>query len=161
MSWTTRGSVVDSSLFSLAMLFAEYYAESWGGGSTSPGTAQYAHFNDPPNGPRDAAAAHALDYANRQLAAMATRLAPTLSPKWTQPDGTWFTVSNTDQNGWTQGFFPGANWYVYDLTGDPAARSRAVDPAARGPADQHAGSRWRFQDVSELRPRLAGHGRTY
>jgi hypothetical protein len=215
-SWTTRGSVAGSSLFSLAMLFPEFYAETWGGGSPSPGLAQYAHFNDPPvlvggppavrllpgdgatvaglvlvqpncrdgvavasctlaidgatvassaslafydwdtrkvadgphtlqvtatntsgssaaataavqvaNAPRDAAAAHALDYANRQLAATSALLPTTLSPSKTQPDGTWITVANTDQHGWTQGFFPGENWYVYDLIGDAAARSRA------------------------------------
>jgi hypothetical protein len=86
------------------------------------------------NAPRDAAAAHALDYANRQLAATAALLPTTLSPSKTQPDGTWITVANTDQHGWTQGFFPGENWYVYDLLGDAAARSRA---------DQWT-RRWRF-----------------
>ena len=47
------------------------------------------------------------------------------SPSSTRADGTWNTVSSTDQIGWTQGFFPGANWYLYDLTGDPQARARA------------------------------------
>ncbi len=217
-NWTTRGSVADSSLFSLAMLFPAFYAETWGGGSASPGTARYSHFNDPPvvlidntpptislvprdgavvaglvlvqpncrddvavasctvaidgvtaassaslayydwdtraaadgphtlrvtatdtaglnavatatvqvsNAPRDVAAAHALNYANQQLTATAAGMDPTLSPNTTQADGTWLTVLNDDQFGWTQGFFPGANWYLYDLTGDPAAKARA------------------------------------
>jgi len=77
------------------------------------------------NAPGDAAAAHAIDFANQQLAATAAQLTPTTSPNNTHADGSWNTVSNTDQIGWTQGFFPGANWTVYDLTGDPQAKARA------------------------------------
>jgi unsaturated chondroitin disaccharide hydrolase len=73
----------------------------------------------------DAAAAHVLQFSNERLAATAARLATTASPDRTRADGTWITVSNTDQVGWTQGFFPGANWFVYDLTGDPEAKARA------------------------------------
>ena len=70
-------------------------------------------------------AAGALDFARLQLAATASSLSPQLSPSTTAPDGTWTTDTNTDLVGWTQGFFPGANWYLYDLTGDPIAKSRA------------------------------------
>ena len=73
----------------------------------------------------DAAAAHVLRFSNDQLAATAALLPATASPSTTRADGTWNTVSNTDAIGWTQGFFPGANWYVYDLTGDAQAKARA------------------------------------
>jgi unsaturated chondroitin disaccharide hydrolase len=73
----------------------------------------------------DARAAQVLLFANEQLAATAAGMATTASPESTRPDGTWNTVSNTDQDGWTQGFFPGANWYAYDLTGDSQAKARA------------------------------------
>jgi unsaturated chondroitin disaccharide hydrolase len=73
----------------------------------------------------EAAASHVLRFSNDQLAATAARLPATASPEFTRADGTWNTVSNADQVGWTQGFFPGSNWYVYDLTGDPQAKARA------------------------------------
>lgn len=73
----------------------------------------------------DADATRVVEFANRQLAATAAGMTPQLSPSSTRADGTWNTVSSTDQIGWTQGFFPGANWYLYDLTGDPQARARA------------------------------------
>ena len=73
----------------------------------------------------DAAAAKAVDFANRQLALTAAALTPQLSPGSTRPDGSWETFSNTDPAAWTQGFFPASNWYVYDLTGDPLAKARA------------------------------------
>lgn len=73
----------------------------------------------------DAAAAKAVDFANRQLASTAAALTPQLSPSSTRPDGSWETISNTDAAAWTQGFFPASNWYVYDLTGDPLAKARA------------------------------------
>jgi unsaturated chondroitin disaccharide hydrolase len=65
------------------------------------------------------------DFANQQLAAAAAGLTPQSSPGTTRADGTWQTVPNTDLPGWTQGFFPGASWYAYALTGDPAAKARA------------------------------------
>jgi unsaturated chondroitin disaccharide hydrolase len=73
----------------------------------------------------DAAAAHVRQFAGEQLAATATQLDSTASPDSTRADGSWNTVSNTDQFGWTQGFFPGSNWYLYDLTGDSQAKARA------------------------------------
>jgi len=44
-NWTPRGSAPAWSLFSLSMLFAGFYAETWGAGSPAPGAAQYATFN--------------------------------------------------------------------------------------------------------------------
>src|SRR5205823_12215671 len=73
----------------------------------------------------DATAASALDFANQQLATTAARLSPIASPSTTLANGSWATVANTDLTNWTQGFFPGANWYLYDLTGDPLAKARA------------------------------------
>lgn len=65
------------------------------------------------------------DFANQQVAATASGLSPQSSPSTTRADGTWQTVANTDLTNWTQGFFPGANWYVYALTGDAGAKTRA------------------------------------
>ncbi|HWE25615.1 MAG TPA: MYXO-CTERM sorting domain-containing protein [Myxococcales bacterium] len=73
----------------------------------------------------DAQAAHVLQFANQQLAATAAALDATTSPELGNGDGTWSTIANTNLYGWTQGFFPGANWYVFDMTGDAAAKSRA------------------------------------
>src|SRR5439155_16889058 len=60
-----------------------------------------------------------------RLAATASGLNPTRAPESTKPDGTWSMVANDDLYGWTQGFFPGTNWYVFDLTGDANAKARA------------------------------------
>jgi unsaturated chondroitin disaccharide hydrolase len=73
----------------------------------------------------DASAARAIELAGQKLSATAAVLTPTVSPTTTRTDGSWNTALNTDRVAWTQGFFPGANWYLYDLTGDAAARSRA------------------------------------
>jgi unsaturated chondroitin disaccharide hydrolase len=73
----------------------------------------------------DVRLAHVLDFANRQLAGTAAGLTPQLSPQSTRPDGSWDTVANTNLTAWTQGFFPGASWCLYDLTGDQAAKARA------------------------------------
>ena len=75
----------------------------------------------------DATAGHVLQFAERQLAATASHLTATTSPNTTRPDGTWTVVSSTDQVGWTQGFFPGSNWYLFDLTGDTQAKARAQE----------------------------------
>jgi unsaturated chondroitin disaccharide hydrolase len=74
----------------------------------------------------DGSAARAIRVADQQLAATAAALTATsVSPTSTRADGTWETASSTNPVAWTQGFFPGANWYVFELTGDPAAKSRA------------------------------------
>lgn len=79
----------------------------------------------PPRSLDDAGLAHVLDFAERQLAATAAGLTPQISPHSTRADAGWDTVANTNLTAWTQGFFPGANWYLYDLTGDLAAKARA------------------------------------
>jgi unsaturated chondroitin disaccharide hydrolase len=71
------------------------------------------------------AVAAVAGFANQQLAATAAGLSSTSSPSTTRADGTWETVGSTDLPGWTQGFFPGASWYAYALTGDADARTRA------------------------------------
>jgi len=73
----------------------------------------------------DAAAAHVVQFSNQQMAATAAHLSTASSPETTRADGSWNTVSNTNEVAWTQGFFPGSNWYLYDLTGDAQAKGRA------------------------------------
>ena len=73
----------------------------------------------------DAAAAQVIEASRQQLAATAAALDPAQSPSFTRADGSWNTVASTDSLNWTQGFFPGASWYLYDLTGDAAARANA------------------------------------
>ncbi len=73
----------------------------------------------------DAAAAQVIEASRQQLAATASALDATASPSFTGSDGAWVTVANTDALNWTQGFFPGANWYLYDLTGDATALANA------------------------------------
>ncbi len=72
----------------------------------------------------DAAATRAIELARQRLAATAAQLPSSSSPSYTA-GGAWATVTNTDAVGWTQGFFPGANWFVADLTGDAAAAANA------------------------------------
>ncbi|HYZ89783.1 MAG TPA: glycoside hydrolase family 88 protein [Myxococcales bacterium] len=73
----------------------------------------------------DAQKAHLLQFASERLAATAAAMDATQSPELTNTDGTWATVANTNLYGWTQGFFPGANWYLFDLTGSADAKARA------------------------------------
>ena len=46
-------------------------------------------------------------------------------PKSSRPDGTWLLVPATDMIGWTQGFFPGALWLMYDQSREPDWRTQA------------------------------------
>ena len=80
-----------------------------------------------------------LDFANRQLAATAAGLTPQISPHSTRADGTWDTVASTNLTAWTQGFFPGANWYLYDL------------PATRRPRPAPIPGRERWKDRRRIR----------
>lgn len=74
----------------------------------------------------DAAIERGLEMAQRRLARTAATLPdPTYFPRSTLPDGSWKTVRNTDNIEWTQGFFPGCLWMLYDLTGEPYWRARA------------------------------------
>jgi hypothetical protein len=73
--------------------------------------------------PLDTLADRALAFAAAQM----RRSTETMDPKdgWprhTQPDGTW------DRRGvvsWTNGFFPGTMWYLYEHTRDPYWRTQA------------------------------------
>jgi unsaturated chondroitin disaccharide hydrolase len=68
----------------------------------------------------------ALAFAEQQLAATASRLSTSVSPKATRPDGSWTTIANTDAVAWTQGFFPGCLWIMYEHGGDPSWLGRAA-----------------------------------
>ena len=67
-----------------------------------------------------------LTFARRQLERTASdpSLKTTHSPK-SSLGGKWRTVSNTDDTGWTQGFFPGLLWLTYEATQAPVWRTRA------------------------------------
>jgi unsaturated chondroitin disaccharide hydrolase len=75
----------------------------------------------------DASTAAAItDFAHRKTTETFSALSSSsVSPKAALADGTWSTVSSTDLPGWTQGFFPGLLWMIFDATGDPAWRARA------------------------------------
>jgi unsaturated chondroitin disaccharide hydrolase len=76
----------------------------------------------------DAAADRALAFARRQLERTATDPAlasdTTRSPK-SSLGGPWKLVASTDTVGWTQGFFPGALWYLYEPGRERVWRDRA------------------------------------
>ncbi|MDY7231087.1 glycoside hydrolase family 88 protein [Hyalangium rubrum] len=73
----------------------------------------------------EAAADRALLFAQQQLARTTAQVPANQYPKASQPDGTWRLIPATDMIGWTQGFFPGALWSMYQLTGDPTWRAQA------------------------------------
>jgi unsaturated chondroitin disaccharide hydrolase len=60
---------------------------------------------------------HALDFAGQQLEKTAGKIPVTESPKATQSDGTWSLIQSTAPAEWTQGFFPGSLWYMFEQTG--------------------------------------------
>jgi unsaturated chondroitin disaccharide hydrolase len=74
----------------------------------------------------DADAVRVIGFARSQLAAT-TREMPgsSYSPKAARADGTWTTVSNTDAVAWTQGFFPGSMWLMFQVSAEPLWRDRA------------------------------------
>ncbi|MBZ4421785.1 glycoside hydrolase family 88 protein [Myxococcus sp. RHSTA-1-4] len=74
----------------------------------------------------DADAVRVIGFARTQLADT-TREMPdaTWSPKAALPDGTWSREPNTDLIEWTQGFFPGSMWFMYQVAGEPLWRDRA------------------------------------
>lgn len=79
----------------------------------------------PPPAFDEATARRVLDVAGQKLAHTASVTAPTQYPKSTRSDGTWTTIPNTDLVGWTQGFFPGALWYMFENSGQSPWRSSA------------------------------------
>ncbi|MFL5345163.1 MAG: glycoside hydrolase family 88 protein [Hyalangium sp.] len=73
----------------------------------------------------DAAADRALQFARTQLNKTATNPAvPTNQYPKASTDGTWKLVRNDDMVGWTQGFFPGLLWLMYDQGRDATWKSR-------------------------------------
>lgn len=74
----------------------------------------------------DADAVRIIGFARSQLADT-TREMPdaTWSPKAALPDGTWTREPNTDLIEWTQGFFPGSMWFMFQVGGEPLWRDRA------------------------------------
>jgi unsaturated chondroitin disaccharide hydrolase len=77
----------------------------------------------------DMAVENALQFSQDQLTRTATELTTSQYPKSTKSDGTWNVLPPTGGVpvlvGWTQGFFPGALWYVYGRTGNYTWRQRA------------------------------------
>jgi len=61
-----------------------------------------------------------VQFAAHQLSNTVTQLISTnWFPRSTLTNGLWkTTAAGDDQSGWVNGFFPGAMWYIYELTGD-------------------------------------------
>jgi unsaturated chondroitin disaccharide hydrolase len=74
----------------------------------------------------DADAVRIIGFARSQLADT-TREMPdeTWSPKAGLADGTWSREPNTDLIEWTQGFFPGSMWFMFQVAAEPLWRDRA------------------------------------
>jgi unsaturated chondroitin disaccharide hydrolase len=64
-------------------------------------------------------------FAQHQLLRTAAGLSTSQSPKASRPDGTWTLVRADDAIAWTQGFFPGALWLMYERERNPDWRTRA------------------------------------
>ncbi|SEL11412.1 unsaturated chondroitin disaccharide hydrolase [Stigmatella aurantiaca] len=73
----------------------------------------------------EAAADRALQFAQEQLVRTAAQVPANQYPKSSLPNGTWRLIPATDLLGWTQGFFPGELWYMYQQTGVATWRVRA------------------------------------
>ncbi len=65
--------------------------------------------------------ARVLQFAARQLSNTVVQLGSTnLFPRNTRTNGLWATaMASDDLYGWINGYFPGALWYAFELTGDP------------------------------------------
>ncbi|RKG94080.1 alpha-12C2-mannosidase [Corallococcus terminator] len=74
----------------------------------------------------DADAVRVLTFARAQLSDTTAEM-PSVnrSPKSSLSNGTWTTVANTDRIAWTQGFFPGSMWFMYQVGSEPYWRDRA------------------------------------
>jgi unsaturated chondroitin disaccharide hydrolase len=75
----------------------------------------------------DATADRVLQFAQQQLNKTASnpQMSTTQSPK-ASTDGTWTFESSTNKIGWTQGFYPGLLWFMYERTGrEPFWRTKA------------------------------------
>ena len=74
----------------------------------------------------DADAIRVFTFARAQLADTTAEM-PSVnrSPKASLSNGTWTTVANTDRIAWTQGFFPGSMWLMFQVASEPIWRDRA------------------------------------
>lgn len=70
-------------------------------------------------------AARTLQVARRKLARTVEQTPVGQYPKSSRPDGTWLLIPATDMIGWTQGFFPGELWLMYDQSRELDWRTRA------------------------------------
>ncbi len=77
----------------------------------------------------DMAVENALQFSQDQLTRSVSELTTSQFPKSTKADGTWNVLPPSGDVqvliGWTQGFFPGALWYVYERTQNFTWRQRA------------------------------------
>lgn len=74
----------------------------------------------------DADALKVVGFARTQLRKTATAMPNTSrSPKASRADGTWTTVGNTDATAWTQGFFPGSMWQLFQVGLEPSWQQKA------------------------------------
>ncbi|MFY0583217.1 glycoside hydrolase family 88 protein [Cystobacter fuscus] len=73
----------------------------------------------------EAAASRALQVARRKLTRTAEGTPVGQYPKSSRPDGTWLLVPANNMVGWTQGFFPGELWLMYDQSREPGWRRLA------------------------------------
>lgn len=73
----------------------------------------------------EAAADRVLQFAQQRLAQTAAQVPTNQYPKASLSNGTWRLIPATDMVGWTQGFFPGQLWHMYEQTGDAIWRTRA------------------------------------
>ncbi|WP_245814949.1 glycoside hydrolase family 88 protein [Cystobacter ferrugineus] len=71
------------------------------------------------------AASSALQVARRKLTRTAEEVPLGQYPKSSEPDGTWLLVPADNRVGWTQGFFPGELWLIYDQSREPDWRTLA------------------------------------
>ncbi len=87
--------------------------------------------NLPPERLDEGALANALAFAQSQLTRSATELTPSQFPQSTRlSDGLWSVILSAADDeqalvGWTQGFFPGLLWYLYQYTKNATWRQRA------------------------------------
>ena len=110
--------------------------------------------------------ARLLQFAAVQLSNTVMQLGSTnLFPRSTLTNGLWATAMATnDLYGWVNGYFPGALWYVFEMTGDPhfevwgqqwtsALASSAIFHEYRR-CRQHIGIQFRQRLPADHQPRL-------
>ena len=97
--------------------------------AVSPDAAESPDASDGPDAsvsPEAITAERVLELAGEQLQRTVAQTQPTDYPQSTKPDGTWKTVPNTALIAWTQGFFPGCLWYLFQASGDVTYKTAAA-----------------------------------